>query len=400
MRTLIYLTLILVLPSLGFSRTWIVEKDGSGDYTVIQDAVDAAESGDVIEIGSGRYEEFQVMHFIYTNDVFIYPGDKSLTFRGAGVGETIVGPSDPNMTTHYAWGITSDVIGEDYIKVSGITFDNLNYRGIGVGFNYLEVIDCSFTDSSMANNWTIGISSSYSSASLIRNCYFENLPRDCISIFGPTTGMVIEDCQVVNCNYGMGFWDADTSDIVVRNCNLSAPQLPIGHAGSGFYVSSGASIEIDNCYVEYFDDAILVSDAHVVVHDSVLRFSDRGEISVTDDFSLNAYNNIMETEVGVLNVNGPGTNFISLNNNHFLRYGDGLYIKCNPEHWIWGEESLQVDMTNNYWGTQDVDEIAEYIIDGNDPPYIVNFFVVFLPLADGPVATEAITLDGVKALYR
>jgi hypothetical protein len=108
----------------------------------------------------------------------------------------------------------------------------------------------------------------------------------------------------------------------------------------------------------------------------------------------------METEVGVLNVNGPGTNFISLNNNHFLRYGDGLYVKCNPEHWIWGEESLQVDMTNNYWGTVDVDEISEYIIDGNDPPYIVNFFVDFLPLADGPVATEAITLDGVKALYR
>jgi hypothetical protein len=57
-------------------------------------------------------------------------------------------------------------------------------------------------------------------------------------------------------------------------------------------------------------------------------------------------------------------------------------------------------MTNNYWGTVDVDEISEYIIDGNDPPYIVNFFVDFLPLADGPVATEAITLDGVKALYR
>jgi hypothetical protein len=304
------------------------------------------------------------------------------------------------MTTNYAYGIVSDTAGQEYLKVSHITFDNLNYRGIYSGFDYLEVTDCSFTDSSLANNWTVGIKSWNSSGSLIRNCLFKDLPDDCISTSGPTSGMMIEDCQIVNCNYGMGFWGSSISGIVVRNCHLSAPQLPIGHAGSGFYVSSGASIEIDNCYIEYFDDAILVSDSHVVVHDSVLRFSDRGEISVTNDFSLNAYNNIMETEVGVLNVNGPGTNFISLNNNHFLRYGDGLYVKCNPEHWIWGEESLQVDMTNNYWGTVDVDEISEYIIDGNDPPYIVNFFVDFLPLADGPVATEAITLDGVKALYR
>jgi hypothetical protein len=400
MRTLIYLTLILVLPSLGFGRTWVVEKDGSGDYTVIQDAVDAAESGDVIEIGPGRYEEFQVFHWIFTHDVFIYPGDKSLTFRGAGVGETIVGPSDPNMTTNYAYGIVSDTAGQEYLKVSHITFDNLNYRGIYSGFDYLEVTDCSFTDSSLANNWTVGIKSKYSSGSLIRNCYFENLPRDCISISGPTSGMVIEDCQSVNCPSGMGFWGTDVSDIVIRNCHLSAPPLPIGQAGSGFYVSSGASIEVDNCHVEYFDSAITVSDSHVVVHDSVLRFSDRGEIYMTHDFSLQAYNNIIETENRGLFVGAPTPHPVVLNNNHFLRSGDGIYVDCDVDFWIWGEESLQVDMTNNYWGTQDVDEIAEYILDGNDPPYMINIFVDFLPLADGPVATEAITLDGVKALYR
>ena len=39
------------------AATWTVEKDGSGDFTVIQDAVNAASGGDTILIGPGRYAE-------------------------------------------------------------------------------------------------------------------------------------------------------------------------------------------------------------------------------------------------------------------------------------------------------------------------------------------------------
>nr|MEE4267080.1 right-handed parallel beta-helix repeat-containing protein [Candidatus Krumholzibacteria bacterium] len=266
------------------------------------------------------------------------------------------------------------------------------------GFDYLEVTDCSFTDSSLANNWTVGIKSWNSSGSLIRNCNFKDLPEYCIRTSGPTSGMVIEDCQFENSQYGMGFWGSDTSGIVIRNCHLSAP--PTYQGGSGFYVSSGASIEVDNCHVEYFNDAITVSDSHVVVHDSVLRFSDSDEIYLIYDYNLVAYNNTFEPVRSCVFVGGPGVGQSSFNNNHFIRNGEALYVRSVLDYWPWGEEQVFLDMTNNYWGTQDVDEISEFILDGNDPPYIVNFFVNFLPLADGPVATEAITLDGVKALYR
>ena len=40
--------LVLAVASSAHGRTWHVEKDGSGDFTVIQDAVDAAADGDVI----------------------------------------------------------------------------------------------------------------------------------------------------------------------------------------------------------------------------------------------------------------------------------------------------------------------------------------------------------------
>lgn len=34
------LAVVLVLAEVSYARTWYVEKDGSGDYTVIQDTVD------------------------------------------------------------------------------------------------------------------------------------------------------------------------------------------------------------------------------------------------------------------------------------------------------------------------------------------------------------------------
>ena len=52
------LTIGLCVLALGSSAaTWHVAKDGSGDFMVIQDAIDAASPGDTVWIHAGRYEE-------------------------------------------------------------------------------------------------------------------------------------------------------------------------------------------------------------------------------------------------------------------------------------------------------------------------------------------------------
>ena len=64
MRWSVLVGLIVVPAALALSpltasaSTWLVEKDGSGDFAVIQDAVDASAEGDTIKIGRGRYEDF------------------------------------------------------------------------------------------------------------------------------------------------------------------------------------------------------------------------------------------------------------------------------------------------------------------------------------------------------
>ncbi len=58
------LVLLVVFVALGVAqaseaRTWHVEKDGTGDFSVIYEAEDAAAAGDTILIGPGRFEEYR-----------------------------------------------------------------------------------------------------------------------------------------------------------------------------------------------------------------------------------------------------------------------------------------------------------------------------------------------------
>ncbi len=80
------LGLLLTAAAPATGRTWTVERDGSGDFAVIQDAVDAASSGDVIAIGAGRFDEYQeVQGGAHWFDVHVLiPDGMSLTFEGRG----------------------------------------------------------------------------------------------------------------------------------------------------------------------------------------------------------------------------------------------------------------------------------------------------------------------------
>ena len=62
--------LILIAAAPLSAATWLVNPDGTGDYAVIQDAVDAAAvSGDIVELadgiftGSGTATSFATMAF-------------------------------------------------------------------------------------------------------------------------------------------------------------------------------------------------------------------------------------------------------------------------------------------------------------------------------------------------
>jgi len=95
-----------------------------------------------------------------------------------------------------------------------------------------------------------------------------------------------------------------------------------------------------------------------------------------------------------------GTIFISsqsqvtLNNNHILKSGD--YAAKIGQYFY---EIVTNDLTGNYWGTTDTDLIAEWIWDYSDDP-VTRAYIHFSPIADGPLPTDNLSLDGLKAMYR
>ena len=97
LRSFFLLGILMAIATAAHSHTWHVAQDGSGDFTVIQAAVDAAQDGDTISIGPGHYTEFTVVpgYGQHPDGGFVnvmLDGTKSLTFIGAGPEATIIGP--------------------------------------------------------------------------------------------------------------------------------------------------------------------------------------------------------------------------------------------------------------------------------------------------------------------
>ena len=60
---MVALVTLSLWATVAAGRTWTVRQDGSGDFQVIQDAVDAASDGDVIDIGPGRWDDYQTIWY-------------------------------------------------------------------------------------------------------------------------------------------------------------------------------------------------------------------------------------------------------------------------------------------------------------------------------------------------
>ena len=172
MRHLLLVPLLLLLAAdSAEARSWRIEQDGTGEFTTIQPAVDAAVSGDTILIGPGHYQD---MHYIqpqgdsYFTQVVVYsPPDKSLTYVGAGADQVTIGPDVYDPAYFGPSGIFHD--GEQKLCVCGIRFIN-SYSGVKSRYD-VDVADCVFS----GNNGGIAVvrvSSAYHDVTA-RDCEFE-----------------------------------------------------------------------------------------------------------------------------------------------------------------------------------------------------------------------------------
>ena len=380
------LTLAILLPATAGATVWHVERDGSGDFTVIQDAVDVAESGDTIVIGPGRYDEYQTVHYggIAYRDNYVYFEDKDLTFVGAGPDQTIIGPTDPNENEYQAFGIAA-YNGTMDLRVQGIHFENINSRGVYLDRGHLEIENCLFTDSYM------GVWCHVPDGGFIRDCKFENLADYGVNVYEPSYGMLIENCELSYTYGGVRYDWPDATDGIVRNCTFNGGR-------NGMTFGSGATGSIYGCTFIDQEYHGLVADlfSHVTAYDNYFnQTGGYGLVFRACDY-LDFHDNVIESDWGCVFVAGPADrapSFATTISCVALRPGSSVRVSYYPD------SPVHLDMRYNYWGTTDLDEIAEWIYDGYDQED-VNIYIDYEPVADGPVPTEERSWSGVKALFR
>ena len=95
-RCVRHLLLLLLAADVAAGATITVRKDGTGNYAVIQQALDVAAAGDTILIGPGEYLELSAVRLpSYTWDVetCAHVTVDDLTIIGAGADQTFIGPT-------------------------------------------------------------------------------------------------------------------------------------------------------------------------------------------------------------------------------------------------------------------------------------------------------------------
>ncbi len=218
----------------------VVAQDGSGDYTTIVEAIDAApsspETATVIYVKNGVYEENRMN----------VSSRKFITLVGQDVDQTIL-TYNP---THASPGF-----GSATFKVAGKNFSAYNLtieNSYGVG-NQAEALATSADAQQFAHCRFVGFQDTYYSGTSQRN-YF----KDCLFIgavdyiFGNTT-VIFDDCQIHNTRDNSWITAANTAErnrfgYVFNNCWVTA-KYGVKDVYFGRPWGQFANVTFFNCYL-------------------------------------------------------------------------------------------------------------------------------------------------------
>ena len=371
---------ILVAAAGLDARTWRVEKDGSGDYTTIQPAVNGASPGDTIRLGVGRWTEYAPLDsqgLKWIENVYVHVTVDSLTLLGAGADQSIIGPTTViQPPAEWPKGICS-LRGIKRLRVENLTVEHIR-EGLYFSEGLLQVENCIF------RGGVVGIASWGERGNVIEQCQFlDNFDFGIIGVAG-AGGFIVDQCVFSG---NAGGVDLYTVSFYVTRCTFSERYV-------GAQFTQGAIGTVRDCvFEESIENYSLVvrmdaqvqlqnnrikGGAHKVVLDSGALLSGTGNVfwgGWLGTFQI--YNCVPD-----------------LHGNHIL-HGAGPTVIMET----FGAPLQTIDMTGNYWGTSNPDSIAAWIHDGHDDPSVYAY-VQFEPFSPTPLPAEKKSLGGVKGLYR
>ena len=382
MRSIATILLLLLAVSVCPAATWHVAKDGSGDFTVIQDAIDAASPGDEIWIHAGRYDELITDYDIWGDDtviadVHVAITKDDLTLRGDGADATIIGPatypSDP-VENYVAITVTST-------QANSLTIHDLAVENVNYGM-YVACPSFAITASRFEGNLQDGIRLFTDGGSTITDCEFVDTGHGVFS-FSPTENLTITGSEFSDVRFGCVCINSD--NVTISDCEYTGGRGAIDfQQGTTGVVSGVTAVGFEILGMN------LSMGAYAEIRDSRFEGGVSGVLSDGEGLVCEGTAFVGQTYQAVFVSTYPG---ISVFHDCDIINGGGWSVYCEYN----ATDDCHVDMTNCYWGTDSEAQIAEWIWDSNDDPDLCCT-VDFIPF-DGPVATEPRSWSAVKGLF-
>lgn len=389
MRTFGLVLVAAALITVGFSdslaRTWIVERDGSGDFEVLQHAADAAAAGDTIRIGPGLYDEFSPYTIgekqsKYEANVYLAIFVDDLTFIGEGPGVTVIGSVEYHHEEPFG-PIGVITLG----NITNLKFENLSverlYYGMQIFYGGFSIHDCSFTECCRA------FSVQTDGPLVVERCHFQDNLENALATWGPTPSVTVRDCTFIGNESTVSFNDgtanANVYDCYFENCRTGAKH------------QTGSWGGVYRCrFVDCINVSIVSAiGSSVHLEDNYASGSSIGLGIDSGSFVSGTGNKFLGNEYTTIRVVNGSFDF---HGNDFIN-GGGYTVSSEGE--VPGENPT-IDLTGNYWGTADPAQISAWIFDGHDPDNRFDTVVVFEPFSPTPLPAEKNSLGGIKALFR
>jgi Right handed beta helix region len=377
------------------AKTWFVERDGTGDFIVIQDAVDAAASGDTLKIGLGRFDE---KHLVTTPGwseyVRVQVTKQELTIIGSGPG-TIIGQSEPYLPEQGGHrGIYSGGMwGNQILRVEDLHLENM-FDGIYTShedkvWNLLEVRDCSFE----GNQYALALIGGGGTVS-VNNCDFNNSTTEGIFI----SGWDLNELEILGCVFRRSMHIYSTRGISLNRIqNALIEDCEIYEGSSGISVNFGGPALIKGCLFDDQRNAALYATSNCDVSIEGCTFRNQGAVLETDSWynQIEMIDSVIE-DVEYYSFYISSTGSFSVHNCDLAKGDQGVILVNEFSNCLM---TKNLDMTNNYWGTDNPDSIQAWIHDRNDTDRAC-FWIDYEPFLPETTPTEPQSLGGFKAMFR